>query len=151
MCIMSTYSPKPPQPLWIIYIILIIYLDYCNLIYIHLLYISGVCCTVYINIPVSVTWSHTTETKWKQYRGCLSPAFKGAQAHHYIHRFLYPTSRSVRPCPYWYCWTSASRKKWYTHLLSCLDFFMCWLEVIPLVDTSTDTVVYAFLMGWIYI
>ena len=36
-----------------------------------------------------------------------------------------------------------------THLLTCVDRFTRWPEVIPLSDTSTETVAQAFLLGWI--
>ena len=37
----------------------------------------------------------------------------------------------------------------YTHLSTCVDRFTCWPEAIPLSNTSTETVVQAFLSGWI--
>ena len=37
----------------------------------------------------------------------------------------------------------------YTHLLPCVDRFTRWPEVIPLTNTTTETVVQAFLLGWI--
>ena len=37
----------------------------------------------------------------------------------------------------------------YTHLLTCVDRFTRWPEVIPLTDTCTETVAQAFLSGWI--
>ena len=39
--------------------------------------------------------------------------------------------------------------KGYTHLLTCVDRFTRWPEAIPLINTSTETVAHAFLMGWI--
>ena len=39
--------------------------------------------------------------------------------------------------------------KGYTHLLTCVDRLTRWPKAIPLTDTSTETVVHAFLKGWI--
>ena len=43
--------------------------------------------------------------------------------------------------------SSGSEGIGYTHLLICVDRFTCW--TIPLMDTSTEIVAHAFLMGWI--
>ena len=37
----------------------------------------------------------------------------------------------------------------YTHLLTCVDRFTRWPEVIPLPSTNTETVAQAFLFGWV--
>ena len=37
----------------------------------------------------------------------------------------------------------------YTHLLTSVDRFTCWPEVIPLNKTNTETVAQAFLFGWV--
>ena len=37
----------------------------------------------------------------------------------------------------------------FTYVLTCVDYFMCWPEVVPLTDITATSVAHAFLTGWI--
>lgn len=65
-----------------------------------------------------------------------------------LHWPVSPSSCEIHICAHRSCRTTSTLPR-FTYLLTCVDHFMHWPEVIPLMDITATSMAHAFLAGWI--